>query len=138
MSIVHLARPEIQKLTPYEAAVQVEDTIRLNANEAPWTSGGDRFRRSLNRYPEVRPRRLQEALAARYGCAANQLLVTRGSSEAIDLLVRTFCRAGIDNIVTAAPTFSMYKHYAEVQGAELREIRSTADADFAIAVGRDR
>lgn len=134
MSIVRLARPEIQNLKPYEAAVQVEDTIRLNANEAPWTSSGDRFRRSLNRYPEVRPQRLQQALAVRYGCETNQLLVTRGSSEAIDLLVRAFCRPGEDNIVTTTPTFSMYRHYAEIQGAELREIEAAAATNFAVDV----
>ena len=134
MSIVRLARPEIQRLKPYEAAAQVEDTVRLNANEAPWTSSGDRFRRSLNRYPEVRPQRLQQALAERYGCNAKQLLVTRGSSEAIDLLVRAFCRAGKDNIVTTAPTFSMYRHYAEVQGAELREVETVAATNFAVDI----
>ena len=35
MSIAELARPELRALRPYEAAQQVEDTIRLNANEAP-------------------------------------------------------------------------------------------------------
>ena len=134
MSIVRLARPEIQKLKPYEAAIQVEDTIRLNANEAPWTSSGDHFRRSLNRYPEVRPQRLQQALALRYGCEKNQLLVTRGSSEAIDLLVRAFCRAGVDNIVTTSPSFSMYRHYAEVQGAELREVEAVAATNFEVDI----
>jgi len=88
MSVVKLARPEIQKLQPYEAAMQVDDTVRLNANEAPWNSSGDRFRRPLNRYPEIRPAGLQRELASRFGCDAEQLLVTRGSSEAIDLLIR--------------------------------------------------
>ena len=45
MSIVELAREELRALQPYEAAQQVDSTIRLNANEAPWTSSGDRFRR---------------------------------------------------------------------------------------------
>ena len=45
MSVVKLARPEIQNLQPYKAAMQVDDTVRLNANEAPWNSSGDRFRR---------------------------------------------------------------------------------------------
>jgi len=134
VSIVRLARPDIRGLKPYEAAVQVENTIRLNANEAPWTATGDRFRRPLNRYPEIRPQRLQRTLADRYGCAAKQLLVTRGSSEAIDLLVRAFCRAGVDNIVTTSPTFSMYRHYAEIQGAELREVKLSPDNDFAIDI----
>jgi histidinol-phosphate aminotransferase len=132
MTIARLARPEIRALKPYEAAVQVDDTIRLNANEAPWRSSGDRFRRPLNRYPEIRPALLRAALADRYGCGVEQLLVTRGTSEAIDLLIRVFCRAGHDSIVTTTPTFSMYRHYAEVQGAVLREVETKRDNDFAI------
>jgi histidinol-phosphate aminotransferase len=134
MTIASLARPEIRALQPYEAAVQVADAIRLNANEAPWTSGVGDFRRPLNRYPEVRPTRLRGALAGRYGCAEDQLLVTRGTSEAIDLLIRAFCRAGVDNIVTTSPSFSMYKHYAGVQGAACREVATDPDCDFALDV----
>ena len=134
MTIEALARPEIRALKPYQAAAQVDDTVRLNANEAPWQSSGDRFRRPLNRYPEVRPRGLQAALAERYGCDPRRLLVTRGTSEAIDLLIRVFCRPGIDNIVTTAPTFSMYRHYADVQGAEHREVHTSRDDDFVFDV----
>ncbi|MDH3429027.1 MAG: histidinol-phosphate transaminase [Gammaproteobacteria bacterium] len=132
MTIADIARAEIRALKPYAAAIQVDDTIRLNANEAPWASSGDRFRRPLNRYPEIRPSGLRGALADRYGCAAENLLVTRGSSEAIDLLVRVFCNAGRDNIVTSTPTFSMYRHYATIQGAELREVELAASNDFAL------
>ncbi len=134
MSIVELARPEIQALRPYSAAEQVDDTVRLNANESPESSDEGRFRRPLNRYPEVRPTRLQQELAARFGCARDQLLVTRGSSEAIDLIIRTFCRAGVDNIVTHAPSFSMYRHYADVQGASITEVQTHAEQDFRIDV----
>jgi len=134
MSIVELARPEIQALNPYEAAEQVDDTVRLNANESPEALDRGRFRRPLNRYPEVRPRRLQHELAARFGSAPDELLVTRGSSEAIDLIVRTFCRAGVDNIVTHAPSFSMYRHYATVQGATVSEVQTLADQDFRIDI----
>jgi histidinol-phosphate aminotransferase len=135
MTIANLARAEIRALKPYEAAIQVDNTIRLNANEAPWTSSGDRFRRPLNRYPEIRPAALREALAERYGCGRDNLLVTRGTSEAIDLLIRVFCRAGLDNVVTTTPTFSMYKHYAEVQGAELREVETTPENNFETDAG---
>jgi histidinol-phosphate aminotransferase len=134
MSIVKLVRPEIQTLHAYEAAEQVDDTIRLNANESPRRSTVGNFRRPLNRYPEVRPQNLQRALAKRFGCAPEQLLVTRGSSEAIDLVVRSFCRAGIDSVLMTSPSFSMYRHYAEVQGANVIEVRMRADQDFAIDV----
>ena len=134
MSIIKLARPEIQALRPYNAAEQVDDTVRLNANESPHVSAVGNFRRPLNRYPEVRPQKLQRALAARFECAPEQLLVTRGSSEAIDLVVRTFCRSGRDNILTLSPSFSMYRHYAEVQGAEIIEVPALGEQDFAIDV----
>lgn len=132
MSIVERARPEIRRLAPYEAAIQVDDTIRLNANEAPWNSGADDFRRPLNRYPEIRPALLRNALAQRFSCQSDRLLVTRGTSEAIDLLIRAFCRDGLDNIVTTSPTFSMYRHYAAIQGADVQEVTTNRDGDFVI------
>jgi histidinol-phosphate aminotransferase len=136
MSITKRARPEIQALEPYRAAVQVADTVRLNANEAPWTNGSDRFRRPLNRYPEVRPSKLRDALAARFRCNPGQLLVTRGSSEGIDLLIRSFCVAGTDNIVTAEPGFSMYPHYAVIQGIDCRVVRLDPRDDFRFDITR--
>ncbi len=130
MSIAERARPEILALRPYAAAVQVEDTIRLNANEAPWTSGADAHRRPLNRYPEIRPARLRAALADRFDVPAHRLLVTRGSSEAIDMLIRAFCRAGVDSIATVSPGFSMYRHYAAIQGAAVNTIAGSPDENF--------
>jgi len=121
MSIVKLARPEIQAMRAYE-------------NESPRISPIGNFRRPLNRYPEVRPQKLQESLAARFGCATDQLLVTRGSSEAIDLLIRTFCEAGRDSIVTPTPSFSMYWHYARIQGAAVIEVPTFAENDFIIDI----
>jgi histidinol-phosphate aminotransferase len=132
VTIAALARPELRALQPYEAAQQVDDTVRLNANEAPWSSTADHFRRPLNRYPEIRPGRLAQSLGEYFGCDPARLLVTRGTSEAIDLLIRAFCREGRDNIVTTAPTFSMYGHYASVQGAEHRAVETKPASDFAI------
>ena len=130
MSIVSVARENIRSLRPYEAAIQVDDTIRLNANEAPWRNSGEKFQRPLNRYPEIRPANLGALLARQYDCDPDNVLVTRGTSEAIDLLIRTFCEAGRDNLVTTTPTFSMYRHYAALQGAELIEVETLADENF--------
>jgi histidinol-phosphate aminotransferase len=57
-------------------------------------------------------------------------LVTRGSSEAIDILIRGFCRAGRDSILICPPTFDMYRVYATIQGANVRRVPLAADADF--------
>ena len=72
MSITRLVRPELRAMHAYDAAEQVDDTIRLNANESPRRSTIGNFRRPLNRYPEVRPQKLQAALANRFGCRADQ------------------------------------------------------------------
>lgn len=134
MSITRLVRPDIRGMRAYEAAEQIDDTIRLNANESPRQNPIGNFRRPLNRYPEVRPQKLQKELAKRFGCAVDELLVTRGSSEAIDLVIRTFCQAGKDSVLVTSPSFSMYRHYAKVQGARLIEVRSPPEDDFAIDV----
>ena len=134
MSVLDSIRPEIRSLRPYEAAEHVDDAIRLNANEAPWSDPGSQFRRPLNRYPEVRPMLLRKLLADFYNCPEESLVVTRGTSEGIDLLIRVFCEAGQDALLTVAPTFSMYKHYAKVQGAQLLEFTTSAENDFALDV----
>ena len=106
MSILESIRPELRQLRPYKAAEQVDDTIRLNANEAPWTNTNDQFRRPLNRYPEVRPAKLRRMLADFYECAEENIVVTRGTSEGIDLLIRVFCRADCDALLTVTPTLA--------------------------------
>jgi histidinol-phosphate/aromatic aminotransferase/cobyric acid decarboxylase-like protein len=52
---------------------------------------------------------LQAKLAEYYGIDQRQILVTRGSSEAIDVLIRGFCTAGRDRILVCPPTFDMYR-----------------------------
>lgn len=130
MTIESLVRPEIRGLKPYVTARQEAATVRLNANELPWSSqdAGDGV--PLNRYPAIRPATLQAALADLYGVPAERLLVTRGSSEAIDLLVRAFCRAGRDSILVTPPTFAMYRVYADIQGARTLEAPLDAARGF--------
>lgn len=134
MSILQCIRPELRNLKPYTAAEQLAETIRLNANEAPWSASTASFRRPLNRYPEVRPARLSLMLAEIYGCDSENIVVTRGTSEGIDLLIRVFCGAEQNSIVTVTPTFSMYRHYAKVQGARVIDYAVSADNNFAIDV----
>ena len=132
MSISNIVRPEIRDLTAYHSAEQMDDTIRLNANEACWSSDTGQQGIALNRYPDVRPLELRSRLAAWYGVQDENLLVTRGSSEAIDLLIRSFCRAGRDNIVLTPPTFDMYRLYAEIHGTGTVNVPLDTDKDFAI------
>lgn len=131
-SIVELIRPEIRRLRPYRSAHFEQGLVRLNANENPWRPPGDTSEPGLNWYPEPRPLSLQGRLAEHYGVVPEQLLVTRGSSEAIDLLIRGFCRAGSDSIVICPPTFGMYEVYAQVQGAAIRVVPLQRDRGYTL------
>lgn len=129
---IELARPEIRNLVPYSAARYADGLVRLNANETPWPAPGGPGNAQLNRYPPEKPEALTSRMAGYYGVDPSELLVTRGSSEAIDLLIRGFCRPGEDAIVICPPTFGMYRVYADVQGARVHEVPLEADNGFAL------
>ena len=133
MTIETLARPEIRDLRVYETVVHANGAIRLHANESSWSREPETA--AMNRYPELRPIELQARLAELFDVAKDNLLVTRGSSEAIDLLIRTFCRAGKDNIVISPPTFVMYEVFADIQGAEVISCPLLAENDFEPDIG---
>jgi histidinol-phosphate aminotransferase len=132
--ILALARPEIVALKAYSHASWDPSLERLHANELPWRAETDRSMAGLNRYPEPHPHELAARLAGLYGVAANKLLPGRGSDESIDLVVRAFCRAGIDNVIICPPTFGMYSVAARIQGAEVREVPLQQDRGFALDV----
>jgi histidinol-phosphate aminotransferase len=134
MSILALARPEIVALKAYSHASWDPTFERMHANELPWRAETDRSVAGLNRYPEPHPHELAAKLAALYGVAPAQLLPGRGSDESIDLVVRGFCRAGIDNVIICPPTFGMYAVAARIQGAEVREVPLLRERRFALDV----
>jgi histidinol-phosphate aminotransferase len=131
-AIVERARADIRALTPYSHAAWEPSLERLHANELPWRVAGDSSAAGLNRYPEPQPPQLVQGLARLYGVQPAQVLVGRGSDEAIDLLLRVFCRAGQDNVIVCPPTFGMYGVAARIQGAEVRAVPLRADLGFAL------
>jgi histidinol-phosphate aminotransferase len=129
MNIEALARPEIVAMRPYSSA-RTEAPARgvlLNANEAPRSLLAEAI---LNRYPDPQPQALVERLAALYGSRPDQVLVTRGSDEGIDLLTRVFCRAGRDAVLNCPPTFGMYRIAAETQGAAVVSVPRLPEHGF--------
>ena len=141
-SVLGLARPDILELQPYQHATWDPSLERMHANEMPWRASGDNTVAGLNRYPEPQPRELVERMSRLYEVPPGRVLVGRGSDEAIDLLVRAFCRAGVDRVVTCPPTFGFYKVAARIQGAGVTEVPLLEDG-FAldqaavVAAGRD-
>lgn len=60
-------------------------------------------------------------MAIRYQVDTNQIVLTRGSDDGIDLITRLFLSAGQDACMQFSPTFSMYAFYAYLQHAQLIE-----------------
>ncbi|AKS43344.1 histidinol-phosphate transaminase [Wenzhouxiangella marina] len=121
--ILDLARPEVLALQPYASARALADSagILLNANESPWAPDGDEGQQ-LNRYPDPQPPELRRRLAERYDVPEARLLITRGSDEGIDLLIRAFCRADQDPVIVCPPCFGMYALSARIQGAPVKAV----------------
>lgn len=126
--IVALARPEIVAMNAFSSARSeaVKGDIWLDANESPWGDG------LYNRYPEPQPDSLVSDLATLYHLKSDQVLITRGSDEGIDLLIRLFCRAGQDQIMICPPTYGMYKVAAIIQGAAIVEVPLLKEQNFAL------
>jgi histidinol-phosphate aminotransferase len=129
-SVLDLARPDLRALRPYQPGAWEPGLTRLNANESPWRLPSDPTERGLNVYPPPRPAQLRETLAGYYGVNADSLLVTRGSSEANDVVIRGFCRAECDSILITPPTFDMYRVYATIQAARIQNAPLRTGAAF--------
>lgn len=130
--VLALVRPEILALAPYSSARKESKGGRvwLDANENPETPAV--HKPLLNRYPEPQPADLLAKLAGIYGVSPAQALVTRGADEGIDLLLRTFCRAGQDAILITPPTYGMYVVAADIQGARTVRVPLLREQNFAL------
>lgn len=116
-------------MKPYSSArTEGEQSARiyLDANENPYPPfPGGPGEEGLNRYPLPQPPALLGRFSEIYGVPAGQLFLSRGTDEAIDLLVRAFCAAGRDGILITPPSFVMYETAAEIQGASVCRVPLT-------------
>lgn len=114
MRLLDKITPEnIRQLVPYSSAKRElfntevsQQSIWLNANESPYNNADSAT--ALNRYPDFQSAELINRYADYAGVKPDQVLVTRGADEGIELLVRTFCTPGQDSILINPPTYGMY------------------------------
>lgn len=109
-----LAPEAIKKLIPYQSARRIGGAGRiwLNANELEQPIDYVAGQGQYHRYPDFMPSEVAKAYQ-RYSEIKSPVLAVRGADEAIDLLIRTFCQPGKDNIVVCTPTYAMYEFCAE-------------------------
>ncbi|HDR1284762.1 histidinol-phosphate transaminase [Pasteurella multocida] len=128
MSISPLSRKNIQALTPYQSARRLggKGDIWLNANEYPTSPDFNLTHRTFNRYPEPQPQAVIEGYANYAGVTPENVLVSRGGDESIELIIRAFCEAE-DSVLYCPPTYGMYAVSAETCGIALKTVPLTAD-----------
>lgn len=117
-----IARKSVVAMLPYSARGGATDALHLDANENPYAPPPVVGTGGYNRYPAQQPEKLVQRLANLYGVESNQIMVGRGADEGIECLLRTFCEADEDSILTCPPTFGYYKTCADVQGAGIVEV----------------
>jgi len=90
------------------ASPRVIEFLKANLTEA-----------QLTVYPEYTE--AKRDLAAHFKVDAEDFILTNGTDEAIQVLINTYVDDN-DEVITLAPSYAMYRFYAEVAGARVREI----------------
>lgn len=127
INIQNLLRDNIRKLTPYSSArdeFKGEASILLDANENAF---GSPLPVNYNRYPDPLQLNLKEKVRQIKGVPTEHIFVGNGSDEAIDLLLRAFCRPGIDNIIIVPPTYGMYEVSANINDVLIKRVPLTTE-----------
>lgn len=132
--LLELVREDLRDFAGYKSARSeiLQGDIWLNANESAWANPAD-AKATSRRYPDPQPAALRNALANLYACEESQLLIGRGSDEAIDLLVRALCNPGRDAVIVTPPVFGMYAVCARLQDAPIIEVPLRDGADGFVA-----
>jgi len=145
--IERLVRPHLAGFTGYSASVSpdtlagkvdvpVESVIKMNANENPYGCS-PRVLQALaddshfHIYPDDGQQVLRKLLAGYAGVDAGRIVVTSGSNQLIDMLVRLFVGPG-DEVINCVPTFDIYRFSTEICGGTL--VNVNRDEKFAVDV----
>lgn len=137
--------PYLETIVPYEppdleaaatlAGVEVGQLIRLDTNENPF-GPSPQVAQALADYPDYafypNYRPLQQAVARYADVTPEQVVLSNGADELIDLTTRLFVEPG-QAVVVCPPTFSMYRFFAEVNRCRVLSVPRRADFSMDLA-----
>jgi histidinol-phosphate aminotransferase len=122
-----LLRENIKNLVPYSSArdeFKGEASIFLDANENAF---GSPLEQQYNRYPDPLQYKVKKRLSDIKGVPPRNIFLGNGSDEAIDILFRSFCNPGVDNVILVPPTYGMYQVSANINDVEVRKVLLTEE-----------
>src|SRR6195952_5279698 len=126
-SLDKILRNNIKNLTPYSSArdeFQGEASVYLDANENAFGSPLDQ---QYNVYPDPLQHTVKLRLSEIKGLPVRNIFLGNGSDEAIDILFRSFCNPGVDNVILVPPTYGMYQVSANINDVEARKVPLTTE-----------
>jgi len=134
-------RDNIDAMTAYQPGEQPAPgtkVVKLNTNENPYPPSPKAVEllrgfdaELLRRYPHPYAQRVREAAAAACDVPAEWVLVGNGSDDLLTMIVRSTAEPGRP-VVTAAPTYVLYRTLAAIQAAEV--IEAPFDEDYNLPV----
>ena len=120
--------PHLRDLKPYSnarAEFKGNADVWLDANENPFDTD---FFDKYNRYPDPLQVELKAELEKLWELPSKQIFLGNGSDEAIDLLIRLSCIAGVDKVLVQEPSYSMYQQNAAINNVAV--LNSPLDEEF--------
>src|SRR6201991_3053118 len=126
-SVNNILRENIKQLVPYSSArdeFQGEASVYLDANENAF---GSPLTEQYHRYPDPLQYKVKKRLSEIKGVPVRNIFLGNGSDEAIDILFRSFCNPGVDNVILVPPTYGMYEVSANINDVETRKVPLTPD-----------
>jgi len=118
----NITRSNIKQLVAYSSArdeFSGEAKVFLDANE---NSLGSPLMKWYNRYPDPHQVAIKQKIAIIKAIAAEHIFLGNGSDECIDLLFRSFCEPGKDNIIICPPTYGMYEVSANINDIIIKKV----------------
>lgn len=133
---IQLVKEPVRKQKVYTLP-EIEYDIKVNQNENPFDLPDDLKQKILsairarqwNRYPRLGSGELRNRLGESLGCSGDSLMVGNGSNEVMLAIMNAVLEPG-KRMVTVEPTFTLYKHYAEIMGAEVITVPLSEDFTF--------
>jgi len=126
-SIDKIIRENIKNLTPYSSArdeFKGEASVYLDANENAF---GSPLEQQYNRYPDPLQYKVKKRLSDIKGVPPRNIFLGNGSDEAIDVLFRSFCNPGVDNVILVPPTYGMYEVSANINDIKTNRVPLTEE-----------
>lgn len=130
------AHPGLDRVKVYQPGKPVEElerelgirhALKLASNENPYgpspkaIAAARRALDKVHRYPDANSFYLKRALSAKFRISEDRIALGNGSDELIVMAIRAFV-ARDEEVLTATPTFLIYKIAAQVNGSKVVEV----------------